>query len=157
MDLIVPNELFTSLFGCIAKATEIIVISVWVLFCVITWTTVHLFRCLNSNLLQIAAVSSTNKSETYLTSRLIQWSRRHQTVCELVEQVNSFFGWILLLMVTHSFVTLIVDSFEITMFFNMFDIFNGLVFLGRLSINVLRFSTVCYGCWLLESEVYAFC
>lgn len=149
----IPDQFLAGLFGCLAKVTEFVVLSVWVLFCIMIWTIVRLFRCLNSSVIQFAVDQPTELSEAFVTKQLNKWRRQHQLATQLIENVNSFFGGILVMIVTHSFVTLIVDSFEITIFASSFNIFYGLIFLGRFSLNVLRFSTICYGCWLVDYEV----
>lgn len=137
--------------GCLMKLTEIVVISVWILFYIIILSVGQLFRYLNSTILQLGTIQLNNSTVDSMTYELERWRRRHALVCQLVEEVSSFFGVILLLSVTHSFVNFIVNTFEITN--QRFNFQMGLIFLGRFSLNILRFSTICYGCSLVESEV----
>lgn len=144
----------TSLFSCLSKTTEFFVISVLALFSVVTLSAAQLFRRLNSKILQFCATPHTMSTDDVLIFYLDRWRRQHTLVCQLVDEIQSFFGVVLLVALIHSFVSLITDSFEITMALKKSDHVLIFVFLVRFFLNLLRFGVVCFVSWYLESEVY---
>lgn len=145
--------MITTISGCLSKMTEYGVTNVLMLFSVIVLSVAQLFRQLNLSLLQLTGTPSSKFSIELLSIYLEQWRRHHVLVCQLVDEMKSFFGVILLVSLAHSFVSLITDSFEISMAVRTSNWFLVFIFVSRVSINLLRFSTVCFGCWFLESEV----
>lgn len=90
----------------------------------------------------------------WLSTYLENWRRLHVLVCQLVDKIKSLFGIILLISLTHGFISLISDSFEITLAYHEGFQSTQLMFLVRLFINLLRLSFICFGSHFLELEVY---
>lgn len=151
IDFFLKSSIFSSFMICTAKLSEVVVVVILVLFCVMTWSIAHIFRSLHLNIRRLAATSSVDCAE--LVEYLEKWRYHHSLACRLVNEVKSFFGLILVFAFAHSFVSLITDSFEIAM--SLVTARWGVmrVFVCRFGINMTRFSVICYACSLMESEV----
>ncbi len=151
-------DLAETLIEALSKISEVVSLSILVLFCVLVWATSHMFRYLNFKFAEFANSCSSSldllNSLDLVESELEKWRRHHSLVCQLVEQINSCFGIILLVGVIHSFVSFITDSFEITAIMALSS--NKSLqthFLIRFSQHFLLLSLVCLGSHYLQSEV----
>jgi gustatory receptor len=141
----------------LSKLSETLSLSVLVLFFVLVWSTIHLFRFVNSKTAGLITADSWSNAPISFTvsQQLENWRRLHALTCQLVDRINSCFGFILLVAMTHGFISFISDSFEITMAFS-----NGTNFQSRFLIRFFQHFTllfvVCYSSYRLQAEVYPF-
>lgn len=137
----------------VSEIMETIATSIVVLFCIITWSGVELFRQLNSKIDKLSNplfVASSAELAVHFDSI----RRQHTLACKLVDEIQSFFGVIVLIALAHSFVSLITDSFEIATALKSYNLLSStfLCFLGQ---HLIIFSLICYGCDMLQSEVFS--
>lgn len=133
---------------------ETIATSIVILFCAIIWSVVELFRHVNSKIEKLSNPLLVVSSVDLLAVHFDSFRRQHTLVCKLVDEVQSFFGVIVLIALAHSFVSLITDSFEIATALKSYSMLSStfICFLGQ---HLIVFSLICYGCDLLQSEVFS--
>lgn len=131
---------------------ETIATSIVISFCVINWIVVHLLRNLNSQMDEFSTTPSAAMSSDVMAITLENWRRQHTLVCQLIDEIKSFFGLILLIDVAHSFVSLITDSFEITVAFQKGGFLRS-TFIIRLVQHLVLFSFVSFGSDLVQTAV----
>ena len=148
-----------ALITSISKLSETLSLSILVLFFILVWSTIYLFRFVNLNsvglLTAVTSSSSSSSSPSFVFSvsqKLENLRRFHVLICQLVDRINSCFGFILLVAMTHGFISFISDSFEITMAFSNHDTFQTR-FLIRFCQHFALLFAVCYSSYRLQSEV----
>jgi hypothetical protein len=142
-----------TLVTSLSKLSETLSLSILVFFFVLVWSNIYLFRFANlktSGLLE--ATSSSSAPCFTISQQLENWRRFHVFVCQLVDRINSCFGFILLVAMTHGFISFISDSFEITMAFSNNETFQTR-FLIRFCQHFALLFVVCYSSYRLQSEV----
>lgn len=135
-----------------SKVIESIANTVVIFFCVITWSVVCLLRYFNQKIDEFSKMSPADMSSNMMTVYLENWRRQHTLVCQLIEEIKSFFGLILLISLAHAFVSLITDSFEITVAFQSLS-FLRTTFMVRFLQHFVLFSFICFGTDLIQNEV----
>lgn len=148
-----PGKFLSSFMGCLTKIMEYTVVSVLTLYCVIVFCVAHMFRHLNVKMFQIADKSTDASAYPWIGVYLENWRRHYVLVCQLVDEINSFFGVTLLITMTHSFTNLICDTFEFFSSFHSKELSSLLVHFGQIFIHLFRFSIISFGSHFLESEV----
>lgn len=129
-------------------------ISILILFCVLAFSAGHLFRWLNLKILRLASSPCAMSSDDFIIKTLEQWRRQHALVCRLVDELNDFFGTILLVASVYSFLAFITNSFEVALAFKRSNWALVFTFLCRFCLNFYRFATICIISWFMESEVF---
>lgn len=144
----------SELIVCLSKVSETLSLSILVVFCLISWTISYIFHYLNFKTGELTMKASPG-SPDIVVNQLENWRRQHAFTCHLVEKTNSCFGIVLLIAITHSFVSFITDTFEITM---AFKTSNSLQthFIIRFVQHFFLLSLVCLGSSCIQSEVRKF-
>ena len=145
----------------IAKMTETLSFSIIALFCILVCAISRMFRCLNLKAASLSLSAGSNKvtmscslsSVGFVSSKLENWRRHYSLVCQLVDQMNSCFGIIILVTMAHSFVNFTTDSFEVVLAFISNKKTIQTRFLILLFKHFFLLSSVCLGSYLLQSEV----
>ena len=145
-------SLETAIMGA-SKVVETIATSIVILFCVIIWSVVDLFRYLNLKVDMLSSPFIDLPSANLISVHLESFRRQHTLMCRLVDEIQSFFGLILLFALAHSFISLITDSFEVAMAFKRSDYHLPITFIFFSGHHLIVFSLICFGCDLLQSEV----
>jgi hypothetical protein len=144
-----------ALITSLSKLSETLSLSILVLLSILVWSTIYLFRFVNLNSVGLltAITSPSSSSPSFSVSQKLEnWRRFHVLICQLVDRINSCFGFILLVAMTHGFISFISDSFEITMAFSNHDTFQTR-FLIRFCQHFALLFAVCYSSYRLQSEV----
>ena len=142
----------------LSQMTETLSFSILVLFCVLVWSTSHIFRNLNLEIIYFTSPTSLSLDSSLgcVRTQLENWRRYHTLACQLVVQINKCFGIILLVAMTHSFVSFIIDSFEITIMAFNYNHLPQTHFVIRFGQHFFHFLMVCLGSYLLQSEVIVY-
>ena len=98
----------------VSNILRTIMLSIFLLFCVLVTVLTLVFRELNE--LVSTEHFSLFCSARALHERLEKWRRNHTIACELVELVNKCFGPMCLIIATNVFVKFVTTSFEIVRF-----------------------------------------
>ena len=95
----------------VSNILRTIMLSIFLLFCVLVTVLTLVFRELNE--LVSTEHFSLFCSARALHERLEKWRRNHTIACELVELINKCYGLMFLITTTNIFVSFVTTSFEI--------------------------------------------
>lgn len=137
----------------LSKLLETISLSIVALFCSIVWVVYRMFNYLNLKAAEFSSILPLSiGSFNLIKTHLENWRRQHTLVCQLVDRINSCFGIILLVAMTHSFVSFISDTYEIALAYTNNSTLE-LRFFIRLFQHFTLLTLVCLGSYLLQAEV----
>lgn len=99
----------------LSNISRTIVLSVFLLFCVVARVVTLIFKGLNE---RIVLLCESEKHYPFYSTRILnvrleKWRRNHTIACHLVRLINTSFGLVLLLTINNGFVSFITTSFEI--------------------------------------------
>lgn len=138
----------------LSNVSRTIVLSVFLLFCVVARVMTLVFQGLNE---RIALLDEAEKflpfySNRVFNVRLEKWRKNHTLACELVDMVNRCFGLVLLLTITNGFLSFITTSFEIVRSMQENDTLPGLFVFIFVKKSILL-TIMIYEPYRLQAEV----
>ena len=108
----------------LANFTRTAVLSVLMIFCILTRCTSFAFEVLNHRIEILSRMDEQHYQVVYqppnlFTTRLEKWRVCHARACRLIDHINQCFGLVLLVTLTNGFVSFITTSFELVRSFQV--------------------------------------
>jgi len=121
---------------------------------IIIWTTFFL-KALNRRLKEDVLDALNANHFNHFTIRLLEWKRHNSLICQFVNQLNSLFGFIVLLFLYYRFVNIISYAFIVwSILIEEHDALSKYNAVSTVFSESFKLCMVIYICHVLQKEVY---